>query len=87
MDAKLRTEVDVIVRDRILSYHRGLIAKGQIDDIPVDVWTQLPTPEPTNRLASDCSQSEHTRRDDQQGDPIPPQAEPVRSHSGEDEHG
>ncbi len=91
MDAKLRDEIDTIVRDRILAYHHGLITKGQIEDVAVDIWTQLPTlapgtGPPTNRPASDCSQSGHTPQDDRQGDPPPQPADPVQPSLCEGEH-
>ncbi len=58
MDQELREEVDALVRDRIVSYHQELIAKGQIKDGPIRCWTALPTLAPTTPPPSDCSQSE-----------------------------
>ena len=60
MDSELRSEIDSMITQRIVMYHRGLVSKGQIPDIP----NQGP---PANPPASGCSQSEHMPPDGCQG--------------------
>lgn len=68
MDAQLRGEIDAMITGRILLYHRRLVAKGQIPDVP----NEGP---PAILPASDCTQSEHTPRGGQpEGPPLRPAA-------------
>jgi hypothetical protein len=61
VDPELRDQIDAIVLERIVTYHRALVS--QIKEAPLQVWTSLGNWNPglpPSLPASGCSQSEHT---------------------------
>ena len=89
MDVELSAQIHVMINERILAYHKRLVAEGQIEDIPklapgfVDLSDLDGAP---SSGFTDYSQSEHTPPDDQQEDPTPRQDASVHSPPCEHEH-
>jgi len=66
MDEELKREIDNLITERIIMYHKGLIKWGQIPEV-----SRNPT---ANPLVSHCTQSDHTPLDELQEDPVPPRS-------------
>ena len=66
-----RREIDCRITERILAFRRGLIATGQIEDIPCEGPL-------VNPPAFDCIQPEHTQWDVRPTSPPPLSIDSVR---------